>query len=239
MMKAIDVETALSFTRKRQSWLKGAKLEWMNLKSPYEKKAKAVVEAQEKPTEQSAVDVFNQKLEFRFDTTKPPEEQAKDIIGVKATAKAIEDEDLTKGVTDRKKGEILNHADAHLKKEEAENKKADTLLRRGELRRLWGCCHLCRYQEALAPKKCRIFCLPFCRRCRPFCSFFWECRLVLSTFSQTALIVWSRNSELSQNRRVGLSFGHRGRRLLGNLSSQDTCCKKWNYFVKKCLTTKK
>ena len=90
------------------------------LEKSIREKAKAVVEAQEKPTEQSAVDVFNQKLEFRFDTTKPPEEQAKDIIGVKATAKAIEDEDLTKGVTDRKKAEILNHADAHLKKEEAE-----------------------------------------------------------------------------------------------------------------------
>lgn len=98
------------------------------LEKSIREKAKAVVEAQGKPTEQSAVDVFNQKLEFRFDTTKPPEEQAKDIIGVKATAKAIEDEDLTKGVTDRKKAEILNHADAHLKKEEAENKKADTLL---------------------------------------------------------------------------------------------------------------
>lgn len=98
------------------------------LEKSIREKAKAVVEAHEKPTEQSAVDVFNQKLEFRFDTTKPPEEQAKDIIGVKATAKAIEDEDLTKGVTDRKKAEILNHADAHLKKEEAENKKADILL---------------------------------------------------------------------------------------------------------------
>lgn len=90
--------------------------------------AKAVVEAHEKPKEQSAVDAFNQKLELQFDTTKPPEEQVKAIIDVKAAAKAIEDEDLTNGVTDRKKAEILNRADANLKKEEAENKKAEILL---------------------------------------------------------------------------------------------------------------
>lgn len=80
---------------------------------------------EEKP---SAIEVFKQQVDFQLDTTKSYEEQAKDLIGVKATAKAIEDEDLTKGVTDRKKAEILNHADAHLKKEEAENKKADTIL---------------------------------------------------------------------------------------------------------------
>lgn len=90
--------------------------------------AKAVVEARESQKEQSAVDVFNQKLELQFDTTKPPEEQVKAIIDVKAAAKAIEDEDLTNGVTDRKKAEILNRADANLKKEEAENKKAEILL---------------------------------------------------------------------------------------------------------------
>lgn len=91
-------------------------------------KANAIVQAETEKKNTSAVEAFNQKLEFKFDTTKPPNEQAKDIVDVKATAIAIEDEDLTKGVTDRKKAEILNHADAHLKKEEAENKKADTLL---------------------------------------------------------------------------------------------------------------
>lgn len=91
-------------------------------------KAKAVVEAQEKPKEQSAVEAFKQQVEFQVDRTKSYEEQAKDLVGLKATEQAIQDDDLTKGVTDRKKAEILNHADAHLKKEEAENKKADTLL---------------------------------------------------------------------------------------------------------------
>lgn len=90
--------------------------------------AKAIVEAQEAPKEQSAVEAFKQQVDFHLDTTKSYEEQAKDLIGVRATEQAIQDEDLTKGVTDRKKAEILNHADAHLKKEEAENKKADTIL---------------------------------------------------------------------------------------------------------------
>jgi hypothetical protein len=91
-------------------------------------KAKEVVEATEIPKEPSAVEAFKQQVEFQLDTTKTYEEQAKDLIGVRATEKAIQDEDLTKGVTDRKKAEILNHADAHLKKEEAENKKAEILL---------------------------------------------------------------------------------------------------------------
>lgn len=56
------------------------------------------------------------------------EEEAKNFVGARATAIAMESEDVQKGVTDRKKAELLNHADAHLKQEEAENKKADTLL---------------------------------------------------------------------------------------------------------------
>lgn len=99
-----------------------------DLEKSIREKARAVVEAQEKPKEQSAVEAFKQQVEFQVDRTKSYEEQAKDLVGLKATEKAIQDDDLTKGVTDRKKAEILNHADAHLKKEEAENKKADTLL---------------------------------------------------------------------------------------------------------------
>lgn len=90
-------------------------------------RAKQMVEAdtEKKP---SALDEFNKKMVFEIDPTKSLEEQAKEFVGVKATENAIQDEDLTRDVTDRKKAEILNHADAHLKKEEAENKKADILL---------------------------------------------------------------------------------------------------------------
>ena len=90
--------------------------------------AMQVVEAQGNAGAPSAVDILTQKLELKIDPTQPPEEQAKSIIDVRATAKAIEDEDLTRGVTDRKKAEILNHADAHLKQEEAQNRNADIKL---------------------------------------------------------------------------------------------------------------
>jgi hypothetical protein len=90
--------------------------------------AKAMVEAQEAQKEQSAVEAFKQQVNFHLDPAKSYEEQAKDLVGVKATEQAIKDDGLTKDVTDRKKAEILNHADAHLKKEEAENKKAETIL---------------------------------------------------------------------------------------------------------------
>ncbi len=91
-------------------------------------KAMEIVEQHENRQEKNAVEAFKQQVDFKIDCTKSYEEQAKDLIGVKATEKAIQDEDLTKGVTDRKKAEILNHADAHLKQEEAENKKADISL---------------------------------------------------------------------------------------------------------------
>jgi Fe2+ transport system protein B len=91
-------------------------------------KAMEIVEQHENRQVGNAVDAFKKQLDFKLDQTKSYEEQAKDLIGVKATEKAIQDEDLTKGVTDRKKAEILNHADAHLKQEEAENKKADISL---------------------------------------------------------------------------------------------------------------
>jgi Holliday junction resolvase-like predicted endonuclease len=90
--------------------------------------AMQVVEAQGNANAPSAVDILTQKLELKLDPAQPPEEQVKAIIDVKATAQAIEDEDLTRGVTDRKKAEILNHADAHLKQEEAQNRNADIKL---------------------------------------------------------------------------------------------------------------
>jgi hypothetical protein len=98
------------------------------LEKSIREKAKEIVEAQNGASQKSAVEAFKEQVEFQVDRTKSYEEQAKDLVGFKATEKAIQDEELTKGVTDRKKAEILNHADAHLKKEEAENKKADTLL---------------------------------------------------------------------------------------------------------------
>lgn len=64
-----------------------------------------------------------------------PKTENKDVSGsamaaidLAATNKAIQDEELVKGVTDRKKASILNRMDADMKNEEAENKKAETRL---------------------------------------------------------------------------------------------------------------
>lgn len=52
-------------------------------------------------------------------------QKAKEIVGVLATQEAIKDEQLVKDVTSRRKSALLNSADADMKREEAENKKAD------------------------------------------------------------------------------------------------------------------
>lgn len=93
-----------------------------------EERARAIVESEKEEKNLQEMDKFNSKLSFKIDESKSFAEQAKDIVGVKATETAISDDELAKSVTDRKKAELLNHADANLKKEEAENKKADILL---------------------------------------------------------------------------------------------------------------
>lgn len=68
------------------------------------------------------------QLKVHLDETKSVNEQAKDIVGVMATQKAIEDEQLADKVTKFKKEEILENATANLKNEKAENKQADKKL---------------------------------------------------------------------------------------------------------------
>lgn len=91
-------------------------------------RARAIVKSEGEQNKGGAIDALPRQIEFQVDKTKSYSEQAKDLVGVKATEKALEDEELAKNVTDRKKAEILNHADAHLKQEEAENQKAETTL---------------------------------------------------------------------------------------------------------------
>lgn len=84
------------------------------------------------------------------------EEQAKEIVGVRATERAISDEALTDGVTDRKKAEILNHAEAHLKQEQAENKKADILLQEADFGVYKGVATYAGIKKALPQKMQKI-----------------------------------------------------------------------------------
>ncbi len=93
-----------------------------------EKRAKELVESGK--VDEAAVAKFKPTIDLKIDGEKAYSEQAKDIVGVKATENALMDEELAKSVTDRKKAELLNYADANLKKEEAENKTADILLQK-------------------------------------------------------------------------------------------------------------
>ncbi len=65
-------------------------------------------------------------LEPTLDKTKDFSEQAKDFVGVLATAKAIKDDNLVKKVTEHKIEELESKADADKKIEKAKNKRAET-----------------------------------------------------------------------------------------------------------------
>lgn len=93
-----------------------------------EQRAKELVESGK--VDEAAIAKFKPTIDLKIDGEKAYSEQAKDIVGVKATENALMDEELAKSVTDRKKAELLNYADANLKKEEAENKTADILLQK-------------------------------------------------------------------------------------------------------------
>lgn len=56
--------------------------------------------------------------------------KAKDFVGVVATQKAVQDEQLVEDITEKKKEELKENATASLKKEQAESKTAETLLQR-------------------------------------------------------------------------------------------------------------
>lgn len=67
-------------------------------------------------------------LQFEVDKTKTFSEQAKDVVGAMATAKAIQDEKLVKNVTEAKKDELSSRAEAEAKSEKAKTKDAEKKL---------------------------------------------------------------------------------------------------------------
>ena len=67
-------------------------------------------------------------LQFEVDTSKTFSEQAKDVVGAMATAKAIQDEKLVKNVTEAKKDELSSRAEAEAKSEKAKTKDAEKKL---------------------------------------------------------------------------------------------------------------
>lgn len=70
------------------------------------------------------------EMKVEIDKSKSYTEQAKDFVGVVATQKAIEDEELAKKLTEIKKDELLESANADLKEEKAKSSQADTNLQK-------------------------------------------------------------------------------------------------------------
>lgn len=90
------------------------------------KEIRAVVKKNEE--QPSIIDTEVPKLKVELDKDKTYTEQAKDLVGVMATQKAIEDEDLVKDITEAKKEELRTGADANLKEEQAKAKTAEKTL---------------------------------------------------------------------------------------------------------------
>lgn len=90
------------------------------------KEIRAVVKKNEE--QPSIIDTEVPKLKVELDKDKTYTEQAKDLVGVIATQKAVEDEELVKDITETKKEELRTGADANLKEEQAKAKTAEKSL---------------------------------------------------------------------------------------------------------------
>lgn len=71
-------------------------------------------------------------IAFQVDTSKSVSEQAKDAVNFLATKQAVADENLVDEITQAKKQELKEGAQAQLKKERAENKKAEVVEQEAE-----------------------------------------------------------------------------------------------------------
>lgn len=73
------------------------------------------------------LDLINEssKLTFELDREKSYGEQAKDLVDVLATQKAVTDDGLLDKVTDLKKEELQSQAETNLKKEKSKSKNAE------------------------------------------------------------------------------------------------------------------
>ncbi|MBQ0099677.1 MAG: hypothetical protein KBS91_03935 [Firmicutes bacterium] len=67
-------------------------------------------------------------IKYEIDKNKSYGEQAKDLVDVLATQKAVQDEELVNDITDKKKEELKESATANLKSEQANNEKAEQTL---------------------------------------------------------------------------------------------------------------
>ena len=72
-----------------------------------------------------STEIKQPELTFELDKSKTFNEQAKDVVGVLATKDAIEDEELRKELTEKKKKELKSSAETELKKEQENLQEAE------------------------------------------------------------------------------------------------------------------
>ena len=86
-------------------------------------KTKAVVAIDE--TKKAITDLSVSDIKMRIDENKSMEQQAEDIVGAMATAKAVQDEQTAKELTEKKSEELLAKAEAKKKQAQTAETKAE------------------------------------------------------------------------------------------------------------------
>ena len=96
-----------------------------NIEKLVEERAKDLVRKKDEKSAVQTPSPVDPCAPFEVPDDKSYAQRAREIVGVLATQEAIKDETLVKDVTNRRKAALLNSADADMKREEAENKKAE------------------------------------------------------------------------------------------------------------------
>lgn len=90
-----------------------------------EKKETALVET-ESETAKAITEFSADDIKFKIDNSKSMEEQAKDVVGAMATARAVQDEETVDKLTQEKTEELVADAQAKRKEAESRNINAET-----------------------------------------------------------------------------------------------------------------
>lgn len=78
--------------------------------------------------EHHIIDVPKTDIHFELDRSKSVTEQAKDLVGLAATSRAVEDEELVENITEKKKDELKTAADTSLKQEQVRSSETEKQL---------------------------------------------------------------------------------------------------------------
>ena len=81
---------------------------------------------QEKPIEKSITELSAKDITYKVDTEKSFEQQAEDIVGAMATAKAVSDKTTAEDIAEKKSQELKTKAETKLKDAQTQDIKATT-----------------------------------------------------------------------------------------------------------------